>query len=458
MRSVALIVVALATLRAPVARAGAILYATAATENRVDGFCLNGDGSLAPTPTVQVGTAGVQPRKLVVATNGTWSTLYVVEVDRVQAFSIGAHGFLTLIGATPTVADPNANSMDVAFSPDMTKVYVAEQGRNRIVAYPLDPTTGAPMPPFTSCVRGTKKPQWQRLAVANDFLYVTSKSLTGRISVFPLAADGSLPEDPITCGANPPKTCKGGTRDGMSCTTDNKHEVTGCPGATCPTCCVPPAPTCPCSERRLLDDPKALLVDGDTVFVESLLKKRIIQFTLGPAATDQSGGPNTQKGCPALADHQFVPPHRKKTPTVNEPVCLKNDSTGDALTGNFKWQKWTSATNFDLGYQDVVRAGDTLLASQFQKARIDAFHLKDDGRLPKGITVSTKADVRGSPVGLAVRKSVLYVAGGEFDLVQAFGLGPNLSLPDPTPFSETDVLTNSFPNAVATAELSDNCR
>ena len=154
MRSVALVVIALATLRAPVARAGAILYATAATENRVDGFCLNGDGSLAPTPTVQVGTAGVQPRKLVVATNGSWTTLYVVEVDRVEAFSIGSHGFLKLIGATPVVAGPNANSMDVAFSPDMSKVYVAEQGRDRIAAYPLDPTTGAPMPPFTSCIKG----------------------------------------------------------------------------------------------------------------------------------------------------------------------------------------------------------------------------------------------------------------------------------------------------------------
>jgi hypothetical protein len=310
----------------------------------------------------------------------------------------------------------------------------------------------------TSCIRGPKAPQWQGLAVSNGFLYVTSKSLTGRISVFPLAADGSLPEDATTCTPNAPKACKGGTRNAMSCTTDNTNAVTGCPGATCPSCCVPPEPTCPCSERRRLDDPKALLVDGDTVYVESLLKKRIIQFTLAPAVTDLSGGPNTQKGCPALADHQFVPPHRKKTPTVNEPVCLKDNSTGDALAGNFRYQKWTSATTSSVGYQDVVRAGDTLLASQFVKARIDAFRLKDDGRLPKHPTSSTTADVRGSPVGLAQRGNVLYVAAGEFDRVQAFRLGRNQNLPEPTPFSQTDVLTNSFPNAVATADLSDDCR
>src|SRR5579862_4704534 len=482
MRSVALVVVALAALRTPAAGAGAILYATAASENLVNGFCLGADGSLAPTPTVQVPTAGVQPRRLVVGTNGSWTVLYVVEVDRVEAFSIGPHGGLKLIGATPTVASPNANAMDVGFSPDMTKLYVPEQGRDRIAAYSLDAQKGAPVGicsktktttcslngdcpsgetcvvSLTSCIKGPKAPQWQRLAVSNGFLYVTSKSLTGRISVFPLAADGSLPEDPSTCTPNAAKTCNGGTRNAMSCTTDNKNAVTGCPGATCPSCCVLPAPTCPCSERRRLNDPKAILVDGDTVYVESLVKKRVIEFTLGPAATDQSGGPNTQKGCPALADHQFVPPHRKKTPTVNEAVCLKSDITGVALTGNFRWQKWTSATNSTLGYQDVVRAGDTLLASQFVKARIDAFHLKDDGRLPQQPTASTTADVRGSPVGLAVRGNVLYVAAGEFDLVQAFRLGRNLSLPDPTPFSQTDVLTDSFPNAVTTTDLSDDCR
>src|SRR5690349_8442461 len=195
MRSAVLVVVALAALRAPAAHAGAILYATAATENLVDGFCLGGDGSLAAAPTVQVPTAGVQPRRLVVATNGSWTVLYVVEVDRVEAFSIGAHGGLKLIGATSTVASPNANPMDVGFSPDMTKIYVPEDGRDRIVAYPLDAATGMPVTPFTSCIKGPKAPQWQRLTVANGFLYVTSKSLGGRISVFPLATDGSLPED-----------------------------------------------------------------------------------------------------------------------------------------------------------------------------------------------------------------------------------------------------------------------
>src|SRR5262245_57199151 len=134
------VVVALALLRAPAAPAGTILYATAATTNGVNGFCLGSDGSLAPTATTHVQTAGVQPRRLVVGTNGVvgadgvWNVLYVMEVDRVEAFSIGRHGDLNLIGSTQVLANPNANSLDVALSTDAKLLYVPENGRDRLVA------------------------------------------------------------------------------------------------------------------------------------------------------------------------------------------------------------------------------------------------------------------------------------------------------------------------------------
>jgi len=105
-----------------------------------------------------------------------------------------------------------------------------------------------------------------------------------------------------------------------------------------------------------------------------------------------------------------------------------------------------------------VRSEDTLLASQFSKARIDAFKLKDDGRLPANPTQSTVANVRQSPVGLAERNNVLYVAAGSFDRVIAFHLGRNSGLPDPNPFSQTEQLKNSFPNAVAIADLPEACQ
>src|SRR5690349_2957648 len=90
------VLVALATVVSP-ARAGSILYATAASVQRVDGFCIRNDGSLAPTASTQVDTAGDGPRRLVVGPNGV---LYVAETDRVEAFRIGRRGGLVRVGET----------------------------------------------------------------------------------------------------------------------------------------------------------------------------------------------------------------------------------------------------------------------------------------------------------------------------------------------------------------------
>ena len=112
-----------------------------------------------------------------------------------------------------------------------------------------------------------------------------------------------------------------------------------------------------------------------------------------------------------------------------------------------------------LSYVDVVLFRSTLLASQFEKGRIDAYRLKPDGRLPRQPTRQTKQDVRTSPVRMAVSDDgVLYVSAGEFDRIQAFKLRQSDGLPATTPFSETDEQTGSFPNDVALAMLSEGCR
>jgi hypothetical protein len=54
-------------------------------------------------------------------------------------------------------------------------------------------------------------------------------------------------------------------------------------------------------------------------------------------------------------------------------------------------------------------------------------------------------------------KSVLYVAAGELDRVQAFGLFAAGGVdPDESPFMETDQLDGSFPNDVVLVDIS-NC-
>ena len=99
-----------ALLFAPPARADRILYATAndqdnAGANRVDGFCLRDGGGIAPTPTVQVQTASILPRRLLVRArpDGT-SVLYVAERDRVEAYSVRPGGGLQRMNATEHTA------------------------------------------------------------------------------------------------------------------------------------------------------------------------------------------------------------------------------------------------------------------------------------------------------------------------------------------------------------------
>src|SRR5438034_9059975 len=46
------------------ALAGAILYATAASQQRIDGFCLAAGGARAARPTAQTGTLGGLPRSV----------------------------------------------------------------------------------------------------------------------------------------------------------------------------------------------------------------------------------------------------------------------------------------------------------------------------------------------------------------------------------------------------------
>ena len=124
-----------------------------------------------------------------------------------------------------------------------------------------------------------------------------------------------------------------------------------------------------------------------------------------------------------------------------------------------RWERPLSRTDPVLAYVDVVLFRSTLLASQFEKGRIDAYRLKPDGRLPRQPTRQTKQDVRTSPVRMAVSDDgVLYVSAGEFDRIQAFKLRQSDGLPATTPFSETDEQTGSFPNDVALAMLSEGCR
>src|SRR5438552_18000783 len=104
------------------ALAGSILYATAASQQQIDGFCLAVDVALAATPSVQIGTLGGLPRRVLIG-NGV---LYVAEVDRIEAFTIGAHGGLRSLGGTRPV--PTLDPQHLALNPDGQTLHATHPG------------------------------------------------------------------------------------------------------------------------------------------------------------------------------------------------------------------------------------------------------------------------------------------------------------------------------------------
>jgi 6-phosphogluconolactonase (cycloisomerase 2 family) len=439
-----------------------ILYATAASEQRIDGFCLRGDGSISPR-TVSVQTGGSEPRRLLVTENGANRVLYVAEADRVEAFRIGDHGHLSLIGATRLCPEGGqctpVDVRDIEVSTDFTRLYVVHREYSRIAAYPLGPD-GAPEKDFTSCIQGSFAAGYHEIEIdrARSLLYVTADGSPDRIDVHAIVG-GDLPALPVAC------TKAQGTDRDLS--------------------------TVPLSRRLRLDNPKAFALDGDILYVEQRGSRQITAFQLQPDGTfcdnftitrvgpdgqpvlDAEGNPeeiNQIEGCETTPSTELcttwcggfdqAPGRTSK--------CENRNANANKPEERVLAQKVQhcplSATDGGVQYQGLIlhrgAEGKTVIGSQFFRGRVDAFLLRADGALPRKATRKTPEDLRMSPVGLAAvdNENTLYVAAGEHDRVVAYRLTRQGVLAGGGPFSETDEEKNSFPNAIAIATLEAGCR
>ena len=222
--------------------AGTILYATAASQARVDGFCVRDGGGLAPAASVHVDTAGMEPRRLVVA-NGV---LFVGELDRVEAFKIGPHGALTPMAATKTITSPAMEVIDMAVAADGQTLYVAQNGPDRIAAYPIAAATSRSWD-FTSCIQGRVNGSYRALHIRNGLLYASEQLTPGRIAIFPINAGGSL------------------------------HDLAEC---TTPTGKTRPEATPAISDQQRIQRPRSFVFLDDRVYVDEVGTKRIKAFLL----------------------------------------------------------------------------------------------------------------------------------------------------------------------------------
>ena len=112
-----------------------MLYSTAASQDRIDGYRVRDDGSLTPDPTTQKPTSGVRPRRII----SRGCNLYVAEKDRVEVFRIHQPGGLELIGATKASSD--LRNHDIALWPETgapSTLYVPMRRQGALSAFPLD--------------------------------------------------------------------------------------------------------------------------------------------------------------------------------------------------------------------------------------------------------------------------------------------------------------------------------
>jgi len=415
--------IGLAALVAVPARAGTILYATAASQQRVDGFCVLGNGGLAPTPAVSRATAGIEPRRLLVA----GGILYVAELNQVQAFAIGPHGALQNMcnagtrrnqGCSTDNNDPatgcpgatcpkccvgfgtevltkkqtgnNMEAVDLTTSPDGNLLYVAERGPDQVVAYAIPLGSEAPL---TSCVQGQSNADYLALAVHAGMLYAAAAGAIRGVEVFVLNPDGSLPAPPGNCIRSGPKQTRS-------------------------------APTVPLSCRKRLERPRGMVIDetSNILYVEDKVQSRILAFALQPDGTFSPAPLNCTQSS-----------QKKK-----------------------EQQKPLNKTEVVAAYQSLLLTRSTLFGIQFEHGRIDAYRVQSDGKVSLKPTLDF-ADVRMTPVRGAINGNVLYLGGGELDGVRAFRLRDSDGMLAQTDFfSQTDSQSGSFPNDVALATV-DSC-
>jgi hypothetical protein len=281
-----------------------VLYATAASEGRIDRFAIDRAGNVAANPNPSPTVTLANPRRILVV--GCF--LYVAEEDRVEAFRIGPRGGLTRWASTgvesgmrPTdlaVWPPQRTAADPATS-TARMLYVAETGLFRVTAYPLEPnglgepavasrsgcscngpadcngvpgscvdkrcTAGTSPTPcakgetylFTpsSCAGGSTR--YQSLAVQSSRLYVGGSAFDPQIDGFKLNADGNLIDARSDTLA---EVCADFTSDTGACSCSGPADCNGAPGSCVSGRCVGGSRAC--GEHPDCFDSQTCLPDG----------------------------------------------------------------------------------------------------------------------------------------------------------------------------------------------------
>lgn len=456
------------------------LYATAASDARVDAFRVSEATGLplGDPPVEQQATGGERPRRLLV--NPSRCVLYVAETDRVEVYKIRKNARLERIGSTKRTLEMQAH--DIALAPDGNTLYVPIRRQNTIATYPLDAEGKPSFDPVqegnipagqpTSCIWGDAKSSWEDIVVTNGKLYATA---TNRVDVYGIDATGQLigaariPKDlnddgvitPDERDVYPAKTANSPAGDGVIDQHDRDlwecppYSVTPDPDA--PKNCVDPdlkprpkakdlpSKSCPFTFRGRINGATGLVVSGKTLVVVERFIKDLLGFTLQDDGNFQPIPPGAQ---PISPD----PPG----PDLTQ-IPTKKEKKADRRTRN-KNRTEEIARYVGLTYYTPAGEKQPIVYAAGYAGRVDAFRLSADGILPKMQTSATPKNVVSTPtrtfVGDLGGNPTLYVAAGELDRVEAFKLFDQGALDDHAEPVMTIEQPGSFPNDVVLVDTS----
>lgn len=442
MRRIVLCVVLAAACARP-ALAQTILYATAAAQNRIDGFAVGPDGAPSADPVAQQPTVGVLPRRLI----ARGCNLYSAEDDRVEVFRVHKGGRLELIGATRKNAATHAH--DIKLSADGRTLYAPIRKMGAIASYPLDAQGipddsvitqgGVPAGGPTSCVYGPVGADWEDMAVANGKLYA---AYTNRIEIFETIATGQLmgamavPHDNNNDGVIDP-----GETACPAYTTTPSGSIEQCIDPDIRPRPTRPDPSCPFSYRGHMAGAVGLVLAHTTTSgappIDTIISSQRFTHLLLGFVLDDTGN------FPAYGANPQFPTKKEKK---QERQSRKKNKTNEIL----RYIGLTAQAESD---------GRPIVYGAAFKGRVDAFKLQADGTLPKDLMSSTPLNVISTPTrttlgSTAQGRGILYVAAGELDRIQAFRLFDGGAIDAGTSPMETNMQNNSFPNDVVLVDIS----
>ncbi|MGH8287506.1 MAG: lactonase family protein [Steroidobacteraceae bacterium] len=193
------------------ASVGKFAYVANNGDGTIDAYTIDpNSGALTAVSGIPDGTA---PAAVSLAPNGMFAFSASDNGTKIQAFTIGSSGALTLVGTYNTGFVNGSTYPDIAVDSQSAHLYLASAGDNEVAGFAIDQSSGALTPltgsPYPAGAGASAIPAF---SPNGKFLYVMDQSATvgttegNAVSGYSIGTDGSLtpiPGSPFAAGTGP---------------------------------------------------------------------------------------------------------------------------------------------------------------------------------------------------------------------------------------------------------------